>query len=396
MRRRYNHEPTVDFWPGFTDALLSVVLVLIFVVSIFVITQTGLVRILGSKETALERLSRQLTLLEQDLNLSEKDRQLSEQQVLLLRGEVEGALTLLSQSRKRFSEEIEATRSRLGQTQEDLQSATSDLQQTLDNLQETRQTAEQKEQELQASAAQINALSEKISQYLRQVKLLNDQLTNTKEELRSKDASLGDLNQAVTNLNNRIAQLNAQLDEAKAEAQSRKLELTKLITEIEERDQEISRLRRLEKYRSEFLASLQDIFGGVEDIRVAGDRFVFQGEVLFDSGKADLTAEGKEKLDRFMQIYNNLESKIPKNIGFNIQIQGHTDTDPIRYAQFKSNWELSNARATAVVRYLISQGVPPAYLSSAGFGQFYPAVQGDTEVAKRMNRRIEIFFTRRQ
>jgi chemotaxis protein MotB len=218
----------------------------------------------------------------------------------------------------------------------------------------------------------------------------------------SKEASLTDLNAAVGRLNEQVSNLSAQLEEAKSRVTSQKLELTKLLDqidarnkEIEKRDQEIARLRDFEKYRSEFLASLAHVFSGVSDIKVMGDRFVFEGEVLFDSGKADLRPDGKELLNRFIATYRSFESRIPKNVGLNIQIQGHTDTDPISTARFPSNWELSTARATEVVKYLNLQGVPPTVLSAAGYSEYYPAVSAKDEGAKRQNRRIEILFTRR-
>ncbi|NQU44999.1 OmpA family protein, partial [bacterium] len=375
-----------------------VVLVLIVVVTIFVVTQTGLVNVLGAKETALARLSQQLSRLELDLKRSET-------RSLLLQGEVQGALTLLQETRTNFAETIghltetrqslDTTQSDLDQTQSRLSAASQDLTATLDRLQNVRQEKEQTKEELEASANQINLLSERIAQYLEQITLLNSQLSTYKQEMTSKNASLGDLNASLEAMNSQVKALSAQLSQAETQSTEQRLELAKLLTEIEKRDVEITRLRQFEKYRSEFLARLSTVFTGLDDIKISGDRFVFQGEVLFDSGKADLRSDGQKLLDRVVKIYNDLEGRIPADIGFNIQIQGHTDTDPINTPRFPSNWELSTARATEVVKYLISQGVPQSYLSAAGFGEFYPAAPGASEDAKRQNRRIEIRFTRR-
>jgi chemotaxis protein MotB len=117
--------------------------------------------------------------------------------------------------------------------------------------------------------------------------------------------------------------------------------------------------------------------------------------VLFPSGSASLTEPGKKVLNQFVQIYKELENRIPKDVGLNIQIQGHTDTDPISTPTFPSNWELSTARAVRVVRYLSLRGIPQNMLSAAGFSEYYPAVADDTEAAKQQNRRIEILFTQR-
>jgi len=390
MKHRYSEEDlTIDFWPSINDVVTSVLLLLLFLVTIFIVTQAGLAQMLGSKETALARLSKQLEQLTSQLKISET-------RSTLLRGEVEGALKLLEVTQAGFSSEIERTQTDLADTRGSLNKTSEELSAAMARIQATQKEGAQKEQKLQASAQQIEELSKRVSEYLEQAKLLNAQLTNTKQELNTKQVSLGDLNKAVEALNKKIAELSAQLETTKTEAASRKLELTQLVGELEKRDKEISRLRRLDLYRSEFFARLASVFEGLPDIKVVGDRFVFQGEVLFDSGKADLREDGKLLLSRFVTIYKDLESKIPTDIGFNIQIQGHTDTDPIVYAQkFTSNWDLSTARATEVVRYLISRGIPSTRMSAAGFSEHYPAAPGSTPEAKRQNRRIEIFFTQR-
>jgi chemotaxis protein MotB len=390
MKHRYSEEDlTIDFWPSINDIVTSVLLLLLFLVTIFIVTQAGLAQMLGTKETALARLSKQLEQLTSQLKISET-------RSTLLRGEVEGALNLLEQTQAGFSSEIERTQTDLADTRGSLNKTSEELSAAMARIQATQREGAQKEQKLQASSQQIEELSKRVSEYLEQVKLLNTQLTNTKQELNTRQVSLGDLNKAVEALNKKIAELSSQLEATKTEAASRKLELTQLVGELEKRDKEISRLRRFEQYRSEFFARLASVFEGQPDIKVVGDRFVFQGEVLFDSGKADLREDGKQLLSRFVTIYKDLELKIPPDIGFNIQIQGHTDTDPIVYAQkFTSNWDLSTARATEVVRYLISRGIPATRMSAAGFSEHYPATPGSSPEAKRQNRRIEIFFTQR-
>jgi chemotaxis protein MotB len=405
MKRREEQNLAVDFWPGFTDALLSIVLILVLVVTIFVVTQTGLVNVLGRKESAIVQLSDQLSRLERELKISET-------RSSLLQGEVEGALALLTTTRQNFqktSEELSLTRERLISTKDDLAltqtgltSASLNLASTLTHLQSVREKEQQTSAELEESSRQIENLSKTISLYLEQVKILNAQLTDTRSELVEKDTSLGDLNAAITKLNNQVQALSAQLEGAQGQISSQKLELSKLLgeiearnLEIEKRDQEIQRLREFEKYRSDFLGQLADVFRDIEDIKVSGDRFVFQGEALFDSGKAELRPDSMAQLDKLAGIYGRLEKQIPPESGLIIQIQGHTDTDPIVTAQFPSNWELSTARATEVVKYLASKGVPRTRLSAAGFSEYFPATEGNTPEAKRQNRRIEIFFTRR-
>ncbi|MBN1866821.1 OmpA family protein [Candidatus Sumerlaeota bacterium] len=370
MRPKPRPELTVDFWPSFTDALLSVVLVLVFVVTVFVATQTHLVTALNRRENALALLSDRLGTLERTLQLSKEE-----------------AL--------RLQNELGRTEKTLTSTFETLVATRGDLEASREEIEAARAGEEAQRATAQAGLRQIGDLTRNIEAYLNQIRSLNRQLDENKKNLDAKDASLKDLNSSVQDLGGRVALLSSQLGESKENLESQKLELAKLLDELEARNTEIQRLKTFEKYRSEFLARLVDVFSGVENIRLSGDRFVFQSEVLFASGSADLTESGKQKLDTLYETYKALESKIPRDVGFNIQIQGHTDTDPIVRAKFASNWELSTARATEVVRYLIRKGIPAGELSAAGFGEFYPATPGTSAETKRQNRRIEIFFTRR-
>jgi len=140
---------------------------------------------------------------------------------------------------------------------------------------------------------------------------------------------------------------------------------------------------------------LRAILGNRQDIRVVGDRFVFQSEVLFDTGSAAMRPEGKVELDKLAAAISELEKQIPAEIAWVLRIDGHTDVRPISSPQFPSNWELSSARAISVVQYLISRGISPQRLVAAGFGEFQPLDAGTTEEAYRRNRRIELKLTER-
>jgi chemotaxis protein MotB len=151
----------------------------------------------------------------------------------------------------------------------------------------------------------------------------------------------------------------------------------------------------LSRYRSEFFGRLRTILGNRQDIRVVGDRFVFQSEVLFDTGSAAIRPEGKVELDKLASALTELEKQIPPEIAWVLRIDGHTDVRPIASPQFPSNWELSSARAISVVQYLISRGISPQRLVAAGFGEFQPLDTGATEEVYRRNRRIELKLTER-
>ena len=155
------------------------------------------------------------------------------------------------------------------------------------------------------------------------------------------------------------------------------------------------RVQELSRYRSEFFGRLRTILGDRPDIRIVGDRFVFQSEVFFDSGSAALLPEGRNELDQLANALGDLEKKIPAEIPWVLRVDGHTDVRPINSPQFKSNWELSAARAISVVQYLVSLGVPPQRLVAAGFAEFQPLDTGTTEEAYKRNRRIELKLTER-
>ncbi|MFZ0072623.1 MAG: peptidoglycan -binding protein, partial [Xanthobacteraceae bacterium] len=155
------------------------------------------------------------------------------------------------------------------------------------------------------------------------------------------------------------------------------------------------RVQELTRYRSDFFGRLREILGNRADIRIVGDRFVFQSEVLFDSGQAVLNPEGRTELDQLASALLELERQIPPEIAWVLRVDGHTDVRPIANVQFPSNWALSAARAISVVQYLISKGVSPQHLVAAGFGEFQPLDPAATEDAYRRNRRIELKLTER-
>ena len=156
----------------------------------------------------------------------------------------------------------------------------------------------------------------------------------------------------------------------------------------------LERVEELEKYASDFFGRLREVFAGNPDIKVVGDRFVFQSEVLFPSGEATLSPGGRGDLDKFAMVYQQLAARLPPDLPVIIEVQGHTDRVPIR-GRFPSNWELSTARAQEVVNYLIQQGIPPQRLAAVGMAEYHPIDPADNPEAYRRNRRIELKITSR-
>jgi chemotaxis protein MotB len=155
------------------------------------------------------------------------------------------------------------------------------------------------------------------------------------------------------------------------------------------------RVQELSRYRSDFFGRLREILGTRPDVRVVGDRFVFQSEIFFDVGQAVLKPEGRSEIDTLAGALGDLEKQIPSDIAWVLRVDGHTDVRPIASTQFPSNWALSSARAISVVQYLIQKGISPQHLVAAGFGEFQPLDTDKTEDAFRRNRRIELKLTER-
>jgi chemotaxis protein MotB len=222
---------------------------------------------------------------------------------------------------------------------------------------------------------------------------LQSQLDSEKEVSAAALAQVELLNQQIAALRRQLAALNEALEasEAKdADAQAQITDLGKrLNTALAQKVQELAR------YRSEFFGRLRKILSQREEIQVVGDRFVFQSEVLFPKGSAVMDFTGNLEMDKLAIALNELEQEIPPDISWVLRVDGHTDADPIQTTQFKSNWELSAARAIEVVKYLVSKGVSPEHLVAAGFGEFQPIDPGTDEEAKTRNRRIELKLTER-
>ena len=337
-RRRGGHE--APYWPGFVDAIAQLLLVITFLLSVFMVAQFLLAREISGQDTALVKLRSQIAELTQ--------------------------LLALERSQKA---ELELS---LGAFTDDLAAAKAENSKLLGML------------ETQAAAGTEAGAS---------VGSLQSQLESEKEVSAAALAQVELLNQQIAALRRQLAALNEALDASEAkdvEAQAQITDLGKrLNTALAQKVQELAR------YRSEFFGRLRKILSQREEIQVVGDRFVFQSEVLFPKGSAVMDFTGNLEMDKLAIALNELEQEIPPDISWVLRVDGHTDADPIQTTQFKSNWELSAARAIEVVKYLVSKGVSPEHLVAAGFGEFQPIDPGTDEEAKTRNRRIELKLTER-
>ena len=229
---------------------------------------------------------------------------------------------------------------------------------------------------------------------LQDLYLLSDnQLVQARDLTARQSDKIGVLNRQILALRVQLARIERALDtsESKSEEQNvviadlgRRLNLA-LAAKVEE----------LAEYRSQFFGRLRQVLAGRKGFTIIGDRFVFQSEVLFGSGSAELGSGGKTKLNTFADVLKKVMTRIPKDLPWILQVDSHTDIIPIQTSRFPSNWELSAARAIEVVNYLVTQGIPPERLSATGYGQFQPLDRKNDEIAHRRNRRIELKLTQR-
>jgi chemotaxis protein MotB len=228
------------------------------------------------------------------------------------------------------------------------------------------------ESRVAAVTKELDAQRGMTAQALAQLELISQQLLAAKKQMDALNALVGESDKRDKQSQAQISDLGQRLNVALAK-----------------------RVQELSQYRSTFFGELKKSLGDRDDIQIVGDRFVFQSEIFFDSGSADLTPQGYAELDKLAAALKDLEGRIPKDLNWVLRIDGHTDVRPISTATFKSNWELSSSRAISVVKYLIGKGVPPNRLVAAGFGEFQPFASGNADADLRRNRRIELKLTER-
>jgi chemotaxis protein MotB len=339
LARRSRADTGMNYWPGFVDALSTLILSVVFLLSVFVVVQFFMAQEVSGKDTALQRLNAQIAQLTNLLSLEKTGTVDLEQQIAQLRAGLAGA---------------EGERDRLKGTAEAASGAVA---------------AQGQVKELSSELDTQKALSNRA---LAQVEALNQQIAALRRQLSALESALDVSDQREKESQTRLAELGQRLNVALAQ-----------------------RVQELSRYRSDFFGRLRQILGNRPDVRVVGDRFVFQSEVFFDAGQAILKPEGMSELDTVASALLELERQIPSDIAWVMRVDGHTDVRPIVTAQFRSNWELSAGRAISVVQYLISKGVSPQHLVAAGFGEFQPLDPGTTEAAYSRNRRIELKLTER-
>jgi chemotaxis protein MotB len=331
LSRNRSRRPSIDIWPGFVDALAQLLMVIIFILLVFSAGQFFLANALSGRDKALKELQQQVSQLSELLSLEQ-----------------------------RSNASLKASAASLSK-------------------------------QLQATLAERDALKGQLGAMRERAEAAEKALAGEQDTSRAAKAEVEELTQAVAALREQLAQISAALDVSKTTVKTQEAQIADLGRRLNLAL--ATKVQELARYRSEFFGKLRQIIGDRADIRIVGDRFVFQSEVLFAPGKADLGDAAKAQLDPVIGALKQIGSEIPKDLNWVLRVDGHTDKRPINNAQFPSNWELSTARAISVVQYMISQGIAPDRLAAAGFADTEPLDTGNGEDAFGRNRRIELKLT---
>jgi chemotaxis protein MotB len=464
--RRHRGGNGLEAWPGYVDALSTLLMVIIFVLLVFVLAQAFLSVALSGRDAALERVNRQMAELSDMLSL-ERGRSTDLQQTLAqLNLDLQSAVsarTALSQQLAELREQQEKTAAdrdalradrdqlsaRLADAGLQAKSAAAQNARLQAQLAEAASRSDKSGQEAAAVAGQLADAKRQLAEMQRQMSELNKTVTADKEtiqarladlaklaeqaraltalrdelEKQAQDAAaramteeqrrqatetqlaeekkLGDsaraqialLSRQVEEFKTQLAQLSKSLDLAEAASRDKDVQITNLGQKLNAAL--ASKVEELQRYRSDFFGRLREVLANRPGIHIVGDRFVFQSEVLFPVGSADMTQAGQQQMTTLARTIKEIAAEIPKNLNWVLRVDGHADKQPINRGSFASNWELSTARAITVVKLLIADGVPADHLAATGFADYQPLDTGDTPDAYAKNRRIELRLTDR-
>ncbi len=467
IRKRIQESQNI--WPGFVDILATLLMVIIFVLMVFTVSQFYLSDAVVGRDKALAELKIQIQQLSKILSSTESDLKIKEEKNILLTKDLEKSSNLLQQRDQAVFE----LSNQIGELREELQIVAMALEryegesigeietanlgerinralaERVDQLKNLNTRLSNLNEELIQLNKELDIKDEKLKARLDEIEFKNIELSKLNESLIEKDTTISSLREKIIKLNDilalsddeitkqqaQIETLTKDSEESKVQIIEKESNLTsaletvaslseqiiKINNEIEilnaaleasERDRLTKELRievlgerlnkaltsqvlELQEYRSEFFGRLKEILGDREDLRIVGDRFIFESELLFDSGSATLQPEGKNNMIKIAQTLKEITDTIPSDINWIVQVEGHTDNIPINTYLYPSNWELSTARANSVLKLLIEVGFSPTQLAAAGYGEFHPISEGETIDDLKQNRRIELKLTSR-
>ncbi|WP_308911712.1 peptidoglycan -binding protein [Pseudokordiimonas caeni] len=360
-RRRLGGDSGDNVWPGFVDALSTLLLVIIFLLSLFVLAQFFLGQALSGRDKALAELRMQVLELGDLLKMEQQASAALRDSMAELSSSLEAA----NKDRDALSAELESTKSALASS-----------------------TARLAELDAAASALGVEAADLK-SRYA----TASEELEREKALSESARRQVETLQRSITALREQLARLEAALQASEERDQRNQAVIVDLGRRLNRAL--AAKVDELAGYRSEFFGRLKEVLANRPEVRIEGDRFVFASELLFESGSAELGPEGRAEMRKFAETLLTISRELPSDLDWVLRVDGHTDKRPISTARFRNNWELSTARAVSVVEFLVEQGVEPHRLAAAGFGEHHPLDPADNTFAYARNRRIEMRLDQR-
>jgi chemotaxis protein MotB len=408
LARRSRHETNI--WPGFVDALATLLMVILFLVMIFVLAQFFLSEALSGRDAALLKLESQVSEFADLLALERKSSEELRLDVAQLAGELQSSVAArgdLISTVEALTIRAEEGKTKTARLDKKLEEAFATIMADKDKIKLQVRQIVKLTQQITALQALKDDLKDEIAQLAGKLGKSEASMADSESEREKTQAALGAerelsesaranlalLNRQMAALRKQLFKLTTTLAESESRAESQKVQISSLGQRLNAAL--ASKVHELSRYRSEFFGRLREVLGRQPGINIAGDRFVFQSEVLFATGSADIGDAGKEQLSRLATTLGEISPKIPKELNWILRIDGHTDRVPINTAQYRSNWELSTARAISVVRFLIATGVPAERLAPVGFGENQPIDDRNDEIGRRRNRRIELKLTQR-
>jgi chemotaxis protein MotB len=413
-----------NVWPGYVDALSALLMVVIFLVLIFSVAQFLLSQILSGQENELAQLHERVAQLTAQLGLEVRhNKQLTanvseltimvssltdtrrelrarledqKQRSLKDKAEIEQQLLLIGS----LNEDIDALRQVRQALEDQVGALSASLQASQSDLGELRDRSRALETHLADQQERTRLAQKEITQKKVRIQALSALVDEQQQALKKERRLSADARAQVALLNQNIAGLQGQLGEISRALDATETDNASQATEIKDLGKRLNialaqRVNTLERYHSEFFGRLSGVLGDNPQVRIEGDRFVLQAELLFASGSAELGQAGQKHLIQLAKTLRAISKKIPKEINWILRIDGHTDRVPVTSGRYASNWELSTARAVSVVDFLARQGIAEDHMAAAGFSKFHPLDPADTPEAYRKNRRIEIKLTSR-
>jgi chemotaxis protein MotB len=383
-------------WPGYVDALTTLLMVMIFLLSLLSVAQFTLSSALSSRDSAIDQLGKQIGDLASQLSIEKKAtsslQKDLEQLTLQLRQErsERDRLNVDLAAQRQSADALKIERDQLTERLTSMMAERDKLSTALQGAaKESEAKAADLQKEIERQRVELTRLAASLAAANNEKGKLFGDLTEQEKLTAEQKAAVVRLTAELAGLKDELARLNTALDAADAKAKEQNAQIVDLGQKLNRAL--ASKVEELARYRSEFFGKLREALAGQRDVQIVGDRFVFQSEVLFPSGSAQLQPGGEKQLASVAQRLMEIGARIPKDINWVLQVDGHTDDKPINNVIYPSNWELSAARAIAVVKFLHSEGIPNDRLVAAGYGEYQPLSTMDSA----RNRRIELKLTSR-